>query len=223
MARKGKRANRRGNGKNTGSSTQLTTGYQKGRKVAIYLAPPKMEESFVGHRIFRFASSSSFTNGIYASALCSMYLVGGGTSAAFNAIYAFRLRAVRLWASGASGANDTVRFEWQGASASFTSPDDVFSATSVGTTYPAYLEVRPRPMSWGDTWQVSSSVQIFALTIPAETVIDIEIDFVQPWGNAAVQGAGYGSYSAATLGQFYSGYLDQPTSRVLVPVASFPL
>jgi len=110
-------------------------------------------------------------------------------------------------------APTSVSCEWVGSNA----PSVFVSDTSMGVL-PAKISTSP-PADLSDRWWSMNGQDegdpLFALTFPADTIIDIDVDCRLVENEAPTAGE---IPAGATIGKLYGGYLDGLASALLPPI-----
>jgi hypothetical protein len=84
---------------------------------------------------------------------------------------------VEIWGGAATaGTGQTVSIEWTGAA---NSPNLEFSETTMTAVNPAHLRLAPPKASLASFWQLSTaSVNLFQITAPLGSVVDVDLDLI---------------------------------------------
>ncbi len=141
----------------------------------------------IHNRAFRFNCGVNTAFAVSPSLLLNLLLSGVNASAtASQLIQSIRLRRVSLYnvpsTNDFGGATSEITFSWVGI---LNAPSNLL--TDRGTsTVPACIKVVPPPDSQAGFWYSSTSPQVtstlFQFDCPANTVLDIDVDFVLAWG-----------------------------------------
>ncbi len=185
--------------------------------MALYKPIPQFESNIrLSHR-FRFTASSalslsSITGATLLGALGTVCTVVNTTVAQFAR--AFRIKSVEMWApiSSTSTAPVSCTIVWFGFG---NSPNIERTGTSISNAQPAHLRSTPPKESLAGFWQLTGSTNIFFLTAPGGTVVDLEVEYVLVDQATATSTQ---TVAAGTLGNVYYLALDGPTTNLLVPV-----
>jgi len=167
------------------------------------------------HR-FRFLNGTEAgTYTITRAQLLNLILYTTSTTATVRLFEAVRLVGLELWSSPAALGSQAVQLslEWLGENG----PSTVLSDISIGVS-PAHIRSRPPPRSSCEWWSMSGqqeSDNLFVLTIPANTTIDVTLALRFVENEAPTSGD---AATGATLGRIYGDYLDGATSGSLAPV-----
>lgn len=171
------------------------------------------------HR-FRYISSAAVNGQIINSdsLLSAAGAIGTITNSTVALCYeSVRLRQVEVWAPPASqGAAATVSVEWLGAN----SPSIEISDTTLSVANNAHVRGSPPKSSLASFWQVvGTPSNLFVLTCPTGSVVDIQMDLVFVDRSTAV--GTVGGLTTVVIGRVYFLALDQSFSstHVLVPVS----
>lgn len=177
------------------------------------LKPPPFSANPKHMHKFRFLSTSAVTN----SMINSDYLIGicGGTATttsnvACRAVTA-RIVSVELWSAVSPAVSSTATIQWMG----INTPNTEVSDTSFGSAYPVHLKSKPPKNALAGFWTVQGVTQnLFRISAPSSTVIDVVVEWVE-----ATDAAGVTNYTVAgaTIGYPYYGRLDSYTG-VFAPV-----
>jgi len=178
--------------------------------------PPYIPTTHFG-RTFRFVALGNIAGvSVTRKNLLNLLQIGTSTSTSARAINAIKLNRIRIWGPTTSGfASQTVTVQWEGLNAPTTEHSD----TSMNLE-PAYVTSKP-PMqsscSWWSIYNNNESEVLFTLTIPAASVVDIEVS-VRLIENSTTQ---VGEVpSGGVIGEWYYNYLDGSASGLLNPVGA---
>lgn len=182
--------------------------------------PPQISSNVrMSHR-FRFISSGAVSGITFTSD--SLLGAAGGIGTVTNSTIALcyesvRLKKIEVWAPPASqGAAATVSVEWLGQN----SPSIEISDTTLSVSQNAHIVGSPPRTSLASFWQVVGSPQnLFVLTCPTGSVVDIEADYLFVDRSTAV-GTALG-LTTVVIGRVYFLALDRvgPGTNLLVPVS----
>lgn len=129
-------------------------------------------------------------------------LFAASAVAGFQVFTSARIKYIELWAMPAVGGvpqTVTVSYSGVGVGDNFISSD-----TSMGIE-PAHIKAKPRKLSLAALFFGDSANVLFALSTPANTVIDVGIEFVYQWTTAT---AATNALVGATPGAIYLRGLD---------------
>jgi hypothetical protein len=131
-------------------------------------------------------------------------VVATSAIATYNIYDTVRLESVEVWSAPSQGsAPATVAVQFP----ALNSPGNsgrVYSDTSMGIE-PAYVKAVPDKLSNAGFWQESGSADLFYLTAPIGSVIDVVVSFATDQNAAPVASVTPG---AATTGEMYYVGLD---------------
>jgi hypothetical protein len=190
------------------------------RTTSTAMSPPSLNTNIINRHRFRYTTISTANN--YPIVVGDLLLACGGictvTLTTVTAIAgSVKVRAVEVWSHvSTTNAPVTCSIEWASTTASAASTREV-SDTSM-SLMPAHIRARPPPASTPSFWHNASvpTQELFYLTCPANSVIDVTLDFIlQDDTVPAVQA----TTTAATLGVMYYGYLDGSTRHDFLPVS----
>lgn len=143
----------------------------------------------------------------YANILDS-FLVATAATTGVQLFDMVKIRRVQMWAPSTSAAvPTTVQVCFDGKTAGSVGDALQHTATSIGMTEPAYLDARPSKRSQASQFQGSSSNTAMILVMPVNTILDVELTYVNALDNAtptAVTSALVG----ATAGDLYFRGID---------------
>ncbi len=189
--------------------------------------PVVFTPQLIQNKRFRFVCSGSAAAEVPIYVGCLRALLFGhasGTSITTNAglIQAIRIKKVEMWAVATGGptAFTTCSLIWKG----LNSPITEYSATG-DNVRPAYLSCVPPPLSEPSWWHDQASAQgteLFELSCPIGTVVDVVLDYVLHDGaNAStittVSGVTAVGIFAANL-DCLAANMSSTGTNVLVPV-----
>jgi hypothetical protein len=125
-----------------------------------------------------------------------------------------RIKRVDMWAApAAQGQSATCSIEWFGFN---NSPNIQESDTTLSVGKNAYLSSSPPDTSLASFWQKATGTQLFSLTCPSGTIIDIIYDSIigddETSDDINVAGA-------VVLGEIYYLALDHNNGDMLKPVS----
>jgi len=153
------------------------------------------------------------TNVTYQNLLDTFLLVTSAV-AGYDLFSAVRIRAVEVWASAVLGNANTVAVTFLGNVTTEAGKPQIFQDTSMGVE-PAHVRAVPAAKSTLAFWQVSSSDVAFQLTCPAGAVIDLELSFINRYGNSvAAQNALVAAPVGAVVTRGFDGLAIAATNFV---------
>ncbi len=185
------------------------------RSVATALIPQLRTNIIVNHRYRFLASSALNAVGIDPSQILGAI---GGVCTVANTTLALlakcvRLKSIEIWSPTATSTTGvTCSVEWL----STNSPSIEVSDTSINVSEPAHIKTVPPAMALAGFWQGFSSTDIFIITCPGGSVVDISVQYVLNDQSTASSTA---TIATGTLGRQYYLALDGPTTNLLVPVS----
>ncbi len=131
----------------------------------------------------------------------------------------FRLRRVQIWSVPPSaGATATVEINWFPSGSADLVPAYELSNTSMSISVPAHVSSTPPRNTLASFWQnptTASSGLLFVLTAPADSIVEVDLDFILSDNEQSV--VQYSTASTVTLGKVYYVCLDGG-SGTIVPV-----
>lgn len=143
-------------------------------------SPPTINDSFLLRKIFRFQAVAAFS----ATAIQPMYIrdllltvLTATTATCF--MNAARIRKISMWAAAATSGATPVTISLEAGTSGNTGQVNStrLSDTSMDLAHAAHLAFVPPPKSVMDFWlTMNSGLQIFNMTGPAGTIIDLEIE-----------------------------------------------
>ncbi len=182
------------------------------------LAPkiPQIKSNIINRHTFRFRATAALS----AVACTDANILGacGTVGTVLNTSVAvlaktYRLRGLRMWAPcTTNGTPVTVSAEFLAN----IQPSVEYSDTSMSTTVPAYLDVKPLSNSIMFYWKVTASTNAFVLTGPSGTIIDVDVEYIMDDDAAILTTA---TVATAAVGFAYWLALDGPASNLIVPVS----
>jgi hypothetical protein len=179
--------------------------------------PPQIKSNIIfGHR-YRFTSTGAASIPITVALLRG---VGGvvATSATTGTPIAFsvKVRSVEIWTPPASqGASATCSLEWSSGSTLDSTSTVEISDTTMSTAEPAHLRTSPPKTSLASFWQHIGADQLFVITAPAGSVVDVSVQFIQNDNEASPTVV---TLAGATTGNMYYMPLDGH-GGVMAPVS----
>lgn len=169
-----------------------------------------------------YAHKFRFTNGATAAVdvpvtrenLLNLVQIGASATTSARLFEAIRLRSVEMWTNPVALGSPptTCSIEWLGEN----SPSVVVSDISMGVR-PAHVRSLPPPASSNRWWSMSGSLEsddLFSLTLPANSIVDVIADCRVVEAENPTAGDGSTSLSA---GKLYGGYLDGLSSGIFTP------
>jgi len=153
---------------------------------------------------------------ITRASLLNQVVYATSTTATARIMEAVRLKKVEIWTNPVAlgAAPTTCAIEWLGEN----SPSVFISDTSMGVL-PAHISAKPPPSSSNRWWSMSGQLEtddLFALTFPANTIIDVTVEARLVEQEAPTAGP---VPTGAIFGQIYGCTLDgNGVTGVLLPV-----
>lgn len=181
--------------------------------------PPPFQPNLAVRRKLRFESSAALTSApVIVADLFDLVAMAATATSAFGVYNSVRLRGIEIWGPMASDLKPvTVSVEYDGGNVG--SPRVLFSDTSMGAMLCAHVKTRPPVRSLSSFWLTSGGTTLFRLTAPANSVIDVDLDFVLQDGSGA-QAVG-AAVAGATAGVVYVRSLNS-NGLANIPPLSFP-
>jgi len=171
----------------------------------------------VSHR-YRFVSTSGTATAVTGQSLLGALgvfptIANSTVAAIFGSV---RIKNLEMWTTTATlGSAVTCSVEWAGSATN--SGDIEISDTSVSTASPAHINSRPPKNSLASFWSTATTGQLFVLTAPAGTIIDVVVEMTMfddtNGSNAAI------GVATAALGNVYYLSLDPNASHRYPPVS----
>ncbi len=199
-------------------SNQKRSSKQRSRASARerqFMDPPQMLSNVVLSHKFRYLSSSAFFGGISPAqvlAALGVCCTVVNTTAALL-FRSFKINHVEIWSPPPSqGSASTVSIEWEGFQ---NSPSREYSDTTLSVSRNAHISCSPPKNSTAGFWQLASGTNLFTLNVPANTVIDLSISYIETDDESATSTV---AIATGVLGRTYYLALDHTSSDLLVPV-----
>jgi hypothetical protein len=126
-----------------------------------------------------------------------------------------KVNQIDIWTPPASqGASATCSVNWVGYN---NSPDREYSDTSVSVATPAHVTCSPPQQSLASFWQAASATNLFVVTAPTGSIIDVHLSLI--FADGADQ-AGTGiSIATGVLGSNLYLSLDPNATHRYTPVS----
>jgi hypothetical protein len=181
--------------------------------------PPPINGYEVKHsRTLRFTTNAAVSQQITFQNLLDTILFVTGTTTAIDLFNVVRVRRVKIWAMPVIGQSTSVTIIFDGAAIGFVGDREVHEDASMGVE-PAYLSVSPSKQSLASKFQASGSQNAFFIEGPANSIIDVDLDF-----KADTQGAQVASQNVpvgVNTAIAYRGLdgLAVATSKFIVPTS----
>jgi hypothetical protein len=147
--------------------------------------------------------------------ILNLLLMATSATTTVRLFQAVRLKRVRMWSNPTAlgQPSDACQLEWLGEN----SPSTVISDSSMGVR-PAHVNSLPPPSASNRWWSISGQLEsdvLFALTFPANTIVDVTVSARLVEQESPTAGD---IPAGASLGQLYGDYLDGITSSILSPI-----
>ncbi len=147
--------------------------------------------------------------------LLDLYCCATAANAAARVFAAARLNSVEIWSPAAAAGVATASITFLG-NQYVGAENRIFSDTTLGTSRPLHLMVRPPSGSMGAMWfNDTATASIMAISCPANTIIDIDISLVLR--NSENVNNVTGAVAGATVGRFYVRALDSTSGSGILP------
>jgi hypothetical protein len=162
----------------------------------------------VFQQVFRFSATAAITTQNYTTLDLSYLFIQAATiTTAYPVMGSYHLKMIEIWGTSAAiGTTSTVDIEWN-STATQTANTSV-SDTVLSPFQNAHVRSPPPANSnasfWQDTGSAGASI-LFSITCPANSVVDITVDFTINWQEPAgtqrvVAGATPGTVYVPNLG-----------------------
>jgi len=178
--------------------------------------PPSISSNIQMSHRYRFTSTSATpTNitviGLLGAAGTMCTVANSLTSTLFESV---RVKRVAMWSPpAAQGSSVTCSIEWFGG---VNSNNKEVSDTSVSVATPAHVTSSPPQQSIASFWNKPQVLNLFLLTAPVGTIIDVDLDLIFSDDETTPQTY---AVAAATLGTVYYLALDNVATHIYVPVS----
>lgn len=185
----------------------------KNQKMILYHPPALKNRNVKWSTRLRFLqTAASLQVNFSETQVMNTVIVAATAITGYQLFSSARIKFIEMWAMSAVGGvpqTVTCTFNGLGIGDAFTSTD-----TSIGIE-PAHVKVKPRKLSLAAMFFSSSGNILFTLGGPANTIIDVGIEFVYDWTSS---NAATGALVGATPGATYLRGLDGlPTSMTGYP------
>lgn len=184
--------------------------------------PPLRTDVSVGHT-FRFQAKNQIVlTAISNEDLLNLIFIAypsGITMATRRALQAVRVKKITIWSSNQGVALNTVSIR-ELNTAGVGGPEKFVTDTALGVTDIAHISVRTRPNSLLGDWvppNAAAPILEFELSCPNLAIVDVQVSLVFDNNLNSVPGPTLLSIGGAGL---YYGYLDQSSTKLLVPVGA---
>jgi hypothetical protein len=181
------------------------------------LQPPPFLPTVKTEHKFRFTSGSMTGSNVMITRkqILNLLLMATSATTTVRLFQAVRLKRVRMWSNPTALGQppDACQLEWLGEN----SPSTVISDSSMGVR-PAHVNSLPPPSASNRWWSISGQLEsdvLFALTFPANTIVDVTVSARLVEQESPTAGD---IPAGASLGQLYGDYLDGITSSILSPI-----
>jgi hypothetical protein len=177
--------------------------------------PQQFESNVRFHHRFRYIAQGAVSENITDTQCVSTM---GGVCTVNNTLItcwtqSFKVKRIEIWSAPASqGSTATCSVEWFGFG---NSPNIEESDTSLSVSKNAYINSAPPPTSLAAFWQKATGTNLFKLTCPIGSIIDIVFDAILSDDEAVTTA----SVAAGIVGTIYYLYLDNGGSDLIKPVS----
>jgi hypothetical protein len=179
--------------------------------------PPQIQSNIRVTHKYRFLATASMSETISSlDIIGAIGTIGVSTTSVTPFAESFKIKRVSIWSPAPSqGQTSTCSCEWLGTS---QSPSIEVSDSSNSVADVAKISTSPPQNSNAAFWQTPAiaSVNLFTLTTPAGSIVDLDLDFVLADDGAEAFGI---AVATAVLQHPYYLALDGPTNNNLVPVS----
>lgn len=138
--------------------------------------------------------------------LLDVYSFAATATTGFNLFQSVRVKEINLYdMPGSTGGTSSVSVLWYENDGNLTGERNVATDTGYGII-PAHVKSRPAKDSLSSKWHLSNTTVCFFISVGVNTVIDLDVEFVQniTGGLTACQNA----LATATAGQIFQRGLD---------------
>jgi len=184
------------------------------------VGPRQLSSNITFGHTYRFISTSSTATAVTPTSLLAAagsvcYAVNANVISIFGSI---KVNRIKIWTPVASqGANATCSVLWSGTVTPFNQDREI-SDTSVSVSKPAHIDTRPPAKSLAAFWQTASTNNLFIVTAPTGSIIDVSLSMVlqdEDSGSAPATVA----VASGTLGTQYYLSLDPNATHRYTPVS----
>lgn len=161
--------------------------------------PPQLNGVNIVHgTTLRFVTNAAVSQNITTSNLLDMMLVATTATAGSRLFQAVRVRRVSIWATPVIGGATSVSLEYAGLTAGVVGDQIIHTDTSMGVQ-PAHVSAKPSGRSTASAFQVGNAINLFYLTCPSGSVVDVELSFRNTFvSGVSVDNALVGATAGAT-------------------------
>lgn len=173
--------------------------------------PPQLRSNVMFNHTYRFRStvgtnvSITDTNLVESvGALCAV-----ANTTLYNIAGSVKVNRINIWTpTAAQGASATCDLEFNGLN---NSPNMQYSDSTISVSEGAHLSVKPPKESLAAFWQKITGTQVFSITAPTGSIIDVRMSIILADG---VPGTAY-TVAAGVAGVMYYPPLDGVSDQFL--------
>jgi hypothetical protein len=187
--------------------------------------PPPLQSTITIRKTQRFQATANL--GVSGQAITfqnlgDVLLFASTASQGWQLAHSLILRRVRIWGAISSSLQPvTVSVEFAIQSTVGVNSDSLrYTDTSIGATYPSFLDIRPPKQSAASMWRYSSDSEVLmTIYCPVNSLVDVEWE-IKMHDDAGAQTVNTTLAAAATPGVFYTRGLDGNTAAAtnLIPI-----
>jgi hypothetical protein len=168
--------------------------------------PPQVNGMELRHSAtLRFRVPAAISSTISFQNLLDTMLVATTAVAGTNLFQTVRIREVRIWGIGAVGTSTSASLEFSGTTTGVLGDQAIHTDTSVGVS-PLFIRASPSRRALASDFQLSTGAAAFVLTVPAGSVVDVDLTFRSAFASANASCAN--ALVGATAGAQYVRGLD---------------
>jgi hypothetical protein len=205
------RRNAQGN-RNRKVQKKKNSGRPMGNRIERMEHPPQVNGYEISHsvRLRYTVTAAVVSQAITAGNILDAVLIATTTTVGYDLFDVFKIRFVEVWSQAALATPSTCTVVYPQT----IGDQSIHTDTSLGVK-PAYVKAVPSDRSLASFWTATGGTNLFLVTCPAGSVLDLSCDFRTT--NAAATAA-VNALVAATVGELYYRGLD----GVAIATTNFP-
>lgn len=144
------------------------------------LKPTAFQASFRFSKVLRYEAMADINSSVSAQNFAAIIMAATSSTTGFSLVGAIRIKKIEAWSPATPGANVSLEYT-QETTTFIGSPSIIVSDTCVGSTFPAYVVLKPPKNSLSGFWisgNATSTGHVVDIVCSENTIIDFHVELV---------------------------------------------
>lgn len=143
--------------------------------------PPQLVSAFHGTGTIRYLSNGVTAGAVTVQDLMQLVVVTTATTTNYELLDSIRIRSIEMWCPAtAVGTSSLLSISEDSSTGGIANPSRTVSDMTMGTARPGHILWKPMPRSLISNWLNPSiaNANVFTISCPSGTVMDVKYDFI---------------------------------------------